>query len=346
MRTRLHLNILLTSLIMACALQPLWAQPGFDLDIKKPEPYENRLLKAEKTGDKKLKAPKRFFQNLTTHYNYYFNANNKLNEVILRAKAAHKDDYGDLLPFYNYTLDATAQDAQQLDSVIYKSQTGIVMHDLRNDWMDNMYMLWGAAQFFQKKFDSASLMFQFINYAFAEKEKDGYYRYIGSRMDGGSATNISTKEKEGLVKKVFATSPSRNDAFIWQIRSLIELDNLTEAGSLIVTLKSDPNFPERLTDDLEELQAYWFYKQERWDSSATHLVKALNQAQNKSEKARWEFLAAQMFERSNKFETAEQLYSKAIGHGTDPVMDVYARLNLVRINKDSSDNYIDRNIAE
>jgi hypothetical protein len=29
--------------------------------------------------------------------------------------------------------------------VIYKSKTGIVLHDLRNDWVDDLYLLWGAA---------------------------------------------------------------------------------------------------------------------------------------------------------------------------------------------------------
>src|SRR5688572_23594750 len=234
------------SMVLVCAVyQPVRAQLGFDLDIKKPPPYEDRLLKAEKTPtDKKIKQPKKFFQNLTTRYNYYFNANVKLNEVIERAKESHVDDFSQLLPFYNYTLDVTAQDQVQLDSVIYKSQTAIVMHDLRNDWMDNMYMLWGAAFFFQKKFDSATLMFQFINYSFAEKEKDGYYRYIGSRMDGNNALSVSTKEEEDFFKKTFNTTPSRNDAFIWQIRSLIEAGHMTYAGSLIATLKQDPVFPE------------------------------------------------------------------------------------------------------
>lgn len=347
MRERCHFFICFLGILAGAAFQPLSAQMGFSLEVKKPEPYEERVLKAEKTPtDKKIKAPKRFFQNLTTHYNYFFNANNKLNEVIERAKANHKDDYSVLLPFYNYSLDATAGDEMELDSVIYKSQTGLVMHDLRSDWADNMYMLWGASYYFQKQFDSASLMFQFINYAFAEKEKDGYYKYIGSRMDGNNALSISTKENNSLVKKVFSTSPSRNDAFIWQIRSLIELGNLTEAGSLIVTLKNDPNFPERLDNELEEVQAYWFYKQEMWDSSATHLLNALDVAKNKQEKARWEYLAAQMFEKKGALEKAQELYAKAIGHGTDPVLDVYARLNLVRTNKDGGENYIDQNIAE
>ena len=321
------------------------AQLGFDLKVDKPSPYEERVLKAEKTKDKKLRGPRRFFQNLTTHYNYFFNANVKLNEVIDNAKLAFQDDYSTLLPFYNYSLDVTAQNSTELDSVIYKAQTGIVMHDLRNDWMDNMYMLWGAAWFFEKKFDSAALMFQFINYAFAEKEKDGYYKYIGSRLDGNNALTISTKEDRNFPKNL-TPAPSRNNAFIWQIRTQIELGNYAMAGSLIATLKNDPLFPKRLYEDLEEVTAYWFYKQQVWDSSATHLLNALGQAKTKQERARWEYLAAQMFELSNKIDLAQELYAKAIKHTTDPIMDIYARLNLVRINKEGGENYVQKNIEQ
>jgi outer membrane protein assembly factor BamD (BamD/ComL family) len=351
MRRNRLLPICLCMVLVCAVFQPVRAQLGFDLDVKKPAPYEDRLLKAEKTPEgKKLKQPKKFFQNLTTRYNYYFNANVKLNEVIENAKQSHVDDYSQLLPFYNYSLDVTAQDQVQLDSVIYKSQTAIVMHDLRNDWMDNMYMLWGAAYFFQKKFDSATLMFQFINYSFAEKEKDGYYKYIGSRMDGNNALSVSTKEEGDFFKKTFNTTPSRNDAFIWQIRSLIEGGHMTYAGSLIATLKQDPVFPERLKEELEEVQALWFYNQKIWDSAATHLLLALDQAKTKQEKARWEYLAAQMFEKTGKPQKALELFTASRAHATDPVMDVYARLNMVRLNQSSDGNMdpdlIGKNVAD
>ena len=162
-----HILLLSLLFVLFAVVQPVKAQLGYELDIKKPEPYENRLLKAERSGQKKLTKYKRFWQNTYTHYNYFFNANNKLNEVIQRAKEAHKDDYSTLLSFYNYSLDATTQDKTQLDSVIYKSKTGIVMHDLRNDWIDDMYMLWGAAYFLQKQIDSAYRIIKFVNYAFA-----------------------------------------------------------------------------------------------------------------------------------------------------------------------------------
>ena len=87
MRERSLFSYCFWLVLAAFAFGEARAQMGFNLDVKKPEPYDNRVLKAEKTPtDKKIKLPKRFFANLTTHYNYFFNANNKLNEVIERAK--------------------------------------------------------------------------------------------------------------------------------------------------------------------------------------------------------------------------------------------------------------------
>lgn len=321
-------------------------QLGLSFNLKKPKEYDERVLRSEKSDQKKFTLPTRFIQNTVTHFNYFFNANQKLNEIIERAKTAFREDYSQLLPFYNYSLDVTSGDAIQLDSVIYKSETGIALHDLRGDWVDNLYLLWGISFYLHKKFDSAALMFQFINYAFAQKEKDGYYKTIGSGMDGNKSFSIATKEKSNVLKKVFSEPPSRNDAFIWQIRNYLAQDKFPEASSLIATLKNDPNFPKRLQNDLEEVQALWFYKLNMWDSAAPHLANALSNATTKQERARWEFLVAQLYERSGKYEEAEKFYAKSISHTSDPVLDVYARLNSVRINKSGGENYVAKNIAE
>lgn len=346
MRLNRFIIVTLFFLILCQVSFESFSQMGISFDIKKPEEYDDRVLRSEKSEDKKLTLPKRFIQNTFTHYNYHFNANNKLNEILERAKESFKDDYSELLPFYNYTLEATAADSIQLDSVIYKSSTGIILHDLRNDWVDNMYLLWGAAYYLRKDFDSAYLMFQFINYAFAPKEKDGYYLAIGSNRDGNSASSISTKEKNSIPRRMFSEPPSRNDAFIWQIRNFLAQDQFPEAASMIVTLKNDPAFPKRLQNDLHEVQAFWFYKQNMWDSAASHLVLALSNATNQQEKARWEYLAAQLYEKSGQYKEAEKYYGKVSAHTTDPVLDIYARLASIRANKDEGEKTIEKNVAE
>ncbi|MBO9572914.1 MAG: hypothetical protein J7497_12030, partial [Chitinophagaceae bacterium] len=107
----------------------VFGQPTLPSDLKKPKRYENKLLGAEKGADKKLSGSRRFVQNTVTHYNWYFNANNKLEQIIEAAKLSYKDDFTQLLSFYNFTLEQTAANKTELDSVIYKANTGILTHD-------------------------------------------------------------------------------------------------------------------------------------------------------------------------------------------------------------------------
>ncbi len=78
---------------------PAFCQLGIPITISKPKEYDDRVLRSERSDEKKFTLPNRFIQNTVTHYNYYFNANNKLNEVLEKAKLANKDDYSDVTFF-------------------------------------------------------------------------------------------------------------------------------------------------------------------------------------------------------------------------------------------------------
>jgi len=317
------------------------AQPGSEIEIKKPAKYERKILAAEKSNNKKFTAPKRFYQNGVTHYNYYFNANNRLNEVIANAKLSNKDDYRKLLPFYNFSLDATAQSTNDLDSVIYKCTAGIVLHNLNNDWVDNMYLLMGKAYYYRKNFDSAAAVFQYMNYAFAPKD-DGYDVPIGSNASNTNGVfTIATKEHKSLWKKIVSHRPSRNQALLWLTKLMIETDNLGSAASMLQLLKKDPNFPKRLTTDFDEMMALWYYKSNVYDSAAAYLVKALPNANTKEEVARWQFLTAQLFERAGNNVDAATYYSKAANNTFNPVMEVAANLQAIKLGGGKKENAVD-----
>ena len=318
-----------------------------DITKDKPKHYEERTLKSEKTGEKKFTIPRRVFQNTVTHYNYYFNAKNKLNLVINNAKQGFKDDYTKLLSFYPYTLEATAQQKTEIDSVIYKCTAGILLHDLRNDWIDNLYLLLGQAYMYRKDFDSATQTFQYINYAYAPKD-DGYDVAIGSNASNTNGVfTIATKETKNVLKKIFTHPQSRNEAFLWQARNFIEQDETSDAAGLIEILKNDPNFPKRLNTELNEVISYWFYKQQMYDSSAFYLSKSLSEADGKQDKARWEYLIAQMYSMAGKNDLAIKFYNRAIDHTFDPVMEVYARLYSIQINNSGKkDSYLQDNLND
>ena len=323
--------------ILLCYILPAFSQLGtitFDLQKDKPEKFKNKTLKSEITGDKKFTLKRRISQNTISHYNYYFNANNKFNDVIERARLSNKDDYGKLLAFYSYSLNATAAQKTELDSVIYKATAGILLHDLRSDWVDNLYLLIGKSYLFQKEFDSAAMTFQFINYTlFPRKRKDDdFAKTVGTNANAsGNTISIASKENRSLIYKAFNRPPSRNDALVWQIRTFIEQQEYTDAAGLINTLQNDKNFPARLKADLEEVNAYWFYKQKMYDSAAAHLEKALSAAEDKQDKARWEYLLAQLFEITKQPQKASQYYTKVMRHTTDPLLDIYANLGNAKI---------------
>ena len=308
------------------------AQPGttIDLEKQKPEKYKEKLLKSEKTEEKKIGGIKHFFSNTVTHYNYYFNANVKIEEILEKAKESFVDDYSKLLPFYNYSLNTTAAD-KNLDSVIFKTNSGILLHDLRNDWVDDLYMLLGKAYLYRKDFDSAYYVFQYLNYIYAPKD-DGYDIPMGSNAtnEDGIFTVSTNEKKRPFIQKAILRKPlERNGTFIWMIRNYLEDKKLGQAIGLISVLRNDIYFPKRLQKDLEEMTAYYYYQQQQYDSSARHLEKCLSNAENRIEKSRWEFLCGQMYQRGCLYEDANRMFEKAIKHSANPMIDIYAHLNMI-----------------
>ena len=300
------------------------AQINIASDLTKPKAYENRKLASELTPDKKINPVKRVKQNIVSHYNFHFNASRKINAVLASAKQAHKDTFTRTLSFYNYSLDQTATQQTELDSVIYKSNNGILLHDLRNDWVDDLYFLMGQSYYYQKKFDSAYDVFQYINYNFQPRKKDeiGYEKNIGSNAnENGNVLTVSTKES-----KLAPHRPVRNDALVWIIKTLLAQDNDDDAKGLIETLYKDNQFPERLRPFLAEMKALWFYKQGASDSAAAYLEKSLPTCSSNDEKARRHFLMAQLYVQSGKNKSADDQFEKAVALTTDPVLEAYARI--------------------
>src|ERR1700733_12524859 len=192
--------------------QPIWSGQLLDsVEEKKPAKFEEFQLGSEKSSEKKFTNYRRFKQNMVTHYNYYYNANNKINLVVDRATSSQKDDYNKLLSFYPYSLDNTASQKKDLDSVILKCTAGILLHDLRNDWVDNMYLLLGEAYFYKKEFDSAAATFQFINYNLFPRHKDeDDNRVVGTNdAASNSAISIANPEKPNIFQKIASQPPSR-----------------------------------------------------------------------------------------------------------------------------------------
>lgn len=335
--------------MLMAAISATKSQPGAVIDLPKPAKYENRTLASERTGSGRINPVRKVQQNIVTRYNFYFNAANELDEVIESARRSAKFDYARLLPFEEYPLEATAAQKEELDSVILKCNNGILLHDLRNDWVDDLYLLMGMAYFHRKEFDSAGIAFQYINYAFQPRTRDeiGTDKAIGSRLnEKGNVYTISTPERRGAIPRMFSHTPARNEAVIWLLRTMIEQGRMNEAGGLIEILRRDESLPARLLPRLQECRALWFYRSSQWDSAAYYLEGSLPMV-SPAERARREFLTAQLYEKAGMLEAAARLYAAAILHTTDPVLEAHARIHQIGLDVGGGDSLrIRRSLAE
>ena len=319
----------LVFILMVGLAHELVAQPYTGISLQKNKPYTERLLPAEKTGEKGFRLPKRIFNNTVTRYNYVFNATMRLNGIIERATEKQIENYGALLPFFPYNLETTAKD--EIDTIIYKCTAGILLHDLRSDWVDNLYIILGKAYLHRQDYDSALAVFKYVNYAFAPKD-EGTDIPIGSNISNTNGIfSISTDEKRNIWKKVTTTLPSRNESFLWMIRTYLEQNKQSEAAGLMALLRTDKIFPTRLIPALDELTAYSNYLGERYEQAAIYLAKTIPFAESKKEKSRKAYLTAQLFEKSGVPNLAKQYYEKAIDIAQDPYLEIYANVGLNRL---------------
>jgi TolA-binding protein len=315
--------------LMVGLAHALVAQPYTGISLQKNKPYTERLLPAEKTGEKGFRLPKRIFNNTVTRYNYVFNATNRLDGIIERATQKQIENYADLLPFYTYSLENTAKD--EIDTIIYKCTAGILLHDLRSDWVDNLYIILGKAYLHRQDFDSALAVFKYVNYAFAPKD-EGTDIPIGSNISNTNGIfSISTNEKRNIWQKITTTIPSRNESFLWMIRTYLEQNKQSEATGLMALLRTDKVFPARLIPALDLLTAYSHYKGERYELAANFLAKTIPFADNKKDKSRKAYLTGQLYEKSGFQNLAKKFYEISIDAAQDPYLEIYANVALNRL---------------
>ena len=286
-------------------------------DMDKQLPYE-RLL------NKKYTLGRRAYQNTVSQFNFLFHAAISLEEIIQKARDLHEDDYTELLPFYDYDLSITAKES--IDSIIYRCNANIVLHDLRSNYVDDAYLLLAKSYLFHKNFDTAASILQFINYSFFEKE-DGADLPIGSNINKSGKFSIASPENN----RAWENKNVRNESMIWQARNYFEAGEINEGISLLQLLKTDAGFPKRLQPFLYEQLAYGYYLTGMNDSAANYLIKGLDNAQDPLSKARWSFLIAQLYEKEQKIDLAYNWYKKAGAIVSNPVIAVYASIYMASI---------------
>lgn len=304
----------------------------------KPKKYETKILPVEKSNDQEvetgkgeLRGLKKFMNGTYTHFNYLFNANTKLKDNLELAQASLQDDYTKLLPYDNYDLKAMSQNSY-LDTAIEKANGALLLHDIRNERNDEVYLVLGKSFYYKMMWDSAAINFQYLNYAFAPKD-GGYDIPIGS--------NISNKEQELTIispkpKGILKHNPRRNEGLVWLARALIMGGDITTGKGILDMLYQDPHLPKNLVPMMNDCNARAFYFSQQYDSAAFYMDASHEVAASFLDKSRRRYLAAQLWNLSGHTEEAAKDFEYAASHSPNILMEVYALLQLSNLDSDQN----------
>lgn len=209
----------------------------------------------------------RTFHRLTTRDNGWFNANEKLKEVVAGIEDGHVDNYDQVLPLFVYGTDEQAKTATpDLEKCIDKCSLVIDRHSMniegkeKNKWIDDSWFVIAKSHFYKK------------NYFEAERG----FTYVSRRFKG------ENRQLESLV---------------WLARTAIQLEQFGKAQSALDEIKNQKELPKKFDHgELEAVQAELDLKRGKVDDAIVHLEAAIPNAESKRERVRWAFVLAQLYQ--------------------------------------------------
>lgn len=298
-------------------------QLAFELKIKKKQKaYSN-----EKMLKKRWSVPRRVVQNTFTHYNYYFNADRKMDEAIANMLRSKKDNYDSLLALFPFNPDKdSAMLSADMDSIIYKASIGIQLHDPRTKWGDDLYLLLGEAYYYKGNYNEASAAFRYILSLRDKKKNPNDNSSVYKK--GGKELSIAQKDKKGLLNFLRHRSV-HNESLLWLSRTYTQMKQEGNAESVLDLLETDPNFPKELQGRLALEKAFIYLQQNDRKAAAEQLVIAANDDELPDwVQMRAGFIAGQIQQSRNEYTASAASFKKVIDLHPKIEMDFQARKNM------------------
>ena len=287
---------------------------------KKREKWSNEsMLK------KAWSPPRKQFQNLFTHYNYYFNANRKMEEARANMIRAHRDRYESLIALFPFDPDKDSTLLlADMDSIIQKASVGIQIHDPRTEWADDMYLLLGQAYYYKGAYENAEAAFR---YAVSLRELARKYSKTKTPVPRSrrQIPSITETPPTGLAGKLQRES-AHNDALLWLARTYTQMGKFGESESILDLVRNDPAFPSSLTGDHALEQAYLAMRSSNYSAAVNPLMLVVaDNEQTNYQRQRAAYLAGQLLFKQGKYQQSSDMYAKVVDFKPQIEMEFQAR---------------------
>ena len=165
----------------------------------------------QKKKDEDVGRFKRGYHNLTSKYNYWFNADELFRLTQAKLSEQHKDNYNQLLDIYPYAAVEPTSARADLDNVVTKASKGIALHR-PSGWVDDCYTLIGQAQYLKRDFETAENTFKYIKDEHDPKKKSKSKLKKAKKSKRELRKEKKEKEKKKKKKKKAAKKKKKKSS--------------------------------------------------------------------------------------------------------------------------------------
>ncbi len=142
----------------------------------------------------------KFYHNVTSEYNGYFNANELYNASLVTLKEKNNDNYSKIIDVYDFVAVPDPKIVNpDLDKAIEKVTRVATLHE-PGDWEDNCYVLMGKAQFLKQDYVKAEETFEYFEEDF--NPANPYGRNFQKRKLSSKAKKAAADEKKEEKAKI------------------------------------------------------------------------------------------------------------------------------------------------
>jgi len=165
----------------------------------------------KKKGGEDVTGFKKFYQDTTSEFNYYFNGGVLLDETFAAMNDEYTENYNQVLPMWKYTeIDNPQGHAESLTQIKEKMTIMISLHRASH-WVDDGYLMMAKADYLKKDYESAQETLLYVADEFSpsalRKKEAAKNRNKKGGKKGGSSTSkdgkkkLTKKQRQKLAKK-------------------------------------------------------------------------------------------------------------------------------------------------
>jgi len=295
----------------------------------------------------------KFYHNLTSRYNAYFNARILLKESEQTLANNYKDNFNKQLSLYPYAANSdTNSVSSNVKTIQEKCGVDITLHRDKSKWVDNCYLLFGKSAYLVKDYEKAISAYDYIisNYnpdkprkVIGKKKKKKKRRkpfkqsYASSKKK--KKKKSSAKEKKTKKNPYFLLhKPSIIEAKLLKAQALIELNESERAKILLDDLQRDTLY-KKADKQLAVLQAYHQIERGDFLRARNAVEKAVEINKNKHVRARLYYIMGQLAQDQEKYALSNEFFDKSSKYKSSFELDFNVQINQIKNQLAQSSNY-------